>query len=66
MDKHNEQNGCYGNEFSKNICKICGVHIPYADLKVSKQDDGSYICPACQHDIDADELRVKKYNEGIV
>ena len=59
MDKHNEENGCYGKELSKITCKICDVHIPYTDLKISKQEDGSYICPASQHDIDADEWRVK-------
>lgn len=58
-DKHNEESGCY-NEKSSNIkCKICNAPILYSGLKISKPDDGTYICPACQHDINSEKLHIR-------
>ena len=59
MDKHNAESGCYDNKLSEIRCKIYDCRIEYHYLSDSKQDDGSYICPACLHDIDADKLREK-------
>lgn len=57
MDKHIEETGCYDDRPSEIECKICNCKINYSELESSKQDDGTYICPACQHDIDADKHR---------
>lgn len=57
MDKHNEESSCYDNKLSEVRCKKCGEKIEYENLKYCKQDDGSYLCPACLHDIDAEKLR---------
>ena len=59
MDQHNEEEGCYDNRISGFICKKCNHNISFADLKNSEQSDGSYICPGCQHDEDAEKLRIK-------
>ncbi len=56
MDKHNEESGCY-EKLSEFRCAKCDEPIPYDCLKFCKQDNGTYICPACLHDIDAETLR---------
>lgn len=56
MDRHNEESGCYEG-LSDVRCANCGEQIPYDCLKFCKQDNGTYICPACLHDIDAEKLR---------
>ena len=59
MDKHNEESGCYDNKVSKIECVKCGCKINYNDLKMSKLDNGTYICPSCQHNNDIDKLGVE-------
>lgn len=59
MDKQNEESGCYDNKLSEVRCKKCSEKIEYENLKYCKQDDGSYLCPACLHDIDTEKLREK-------
>ena len=57
MDRHNEETGCYDNHLSEIRCKICGCRIEYKLLELCKQDAGSYICPACLHDVDTNMHR---------
>ncbi len=57
MDKHNGESGCYDNKLSETRCKICDCRIEYKLLDLCKQKDGSYICPACLHDIEANKHR---------
>ncbi len=56
MDRHNEESGCY-EKLSEFRCAKCDEPIPYDCLEVCEQEDGTYICPACLHDIDAEKLR---------
>ena len=49
-DKLNEESGCYDEKPSKFKCKICCESILQSMLKLCDQGDGTYICPACQHD----------------
>ena len=58
MDKHNNESNCY-EKLSEVACKICDHRIPKSLLSVCRQEDGSFICQECQHDIDADKLREK-------
>lgn len=58
-DKLNEESGCYGEKLSKFKCKICGRPILRSEEENSDQGDGTYICPACQYDANADKLREK-------
>lgn len=58
-DKLNEESGCYDEKPSKFKCKICCELILQSMLKLCDQGDGTYICPACQHDANADKLREK-------
>ncbi|MBR0032627.1 MAG: hypothetical protein IJP61_10135 [Treponema sp.] len=57
MDKHIEESGCY-EQPSEVRCKICKNKIYKEDLKFCKQDDGTFICPACLYD--ADKLQEEK------
>lgn len=52
-----EEYGDYKN--SKEKCKICGVPILRSELESCRQEDGTYICPGCSHDIDSERLREK-------
>lgn len=58
-DTHNEESGCYDEKLSNIKCNKCNTSILYSEKKFSIQEDGTYICPACQHDIDAEKLRAK-------
>lgn len=57
MDKHLEEAGNYNDKPSEIECKTCKCKINYSELESSKQPDGTYICPACQHNIDAEKHR---------
>lgn len=50
IDRDSCDSDKWGNWESDKVCKICGHKIINSEVGSSRLDDGTYMCPACQHD----------------